>query len=130
MTLTRFSGIGVSAGNMDTIMFPETKLPDKLYFRIGEVSALADLPAYVLRFWETEFSQIKPKRTPSGQRIYTKKDVAIVLKIKHLLYNQKFTIPGARQLLKKKTEGKIDNSSNQALTEIRRELESIRELLK
>jgi DNA-binding transcriptional MerR regulator len=115
---------------MDTIMFPETKLPDKLYFRIGEVSALADLPTYVLRFWETEFSQIKPKRTPSGQRIYTKSDVAIILKIKYLLYNQKYTIPGAKQHLKAKTGGKKENSSNQVLAEIRQELESIRELLK
>jgi DNA-binding transcriptional MerR regulator len=117
-------------GNMDTIMFTETKLPDKLYFRIGEVSALADLPTYVLRFWETEFSQIKPKRTPSGQRIYTKSDVAIILKIKYLLYNQKYTIPGAKQHLKAKTGGKKENSSNQVLAEIRQELESIRELLK
>lgn len=111
-------------------MFPETKLPDKLYFRIGEVSALADLPTYVLRFWETEFSQIKPKRTPSGQRIYTKSDVAIILKIKYLLYNQKYTIPGAKQHLKAKTREKKENSSNQVLAEIRQELESIRELLK
>ncbi len=115
---------------MDTIMFPETKLPDKLYFRIGEVSALADLPTYVLRFWETEFSQIKPKRTPSGQRIYTKSDVAIILKIKYLLYNQKYTIPGAKQHLKAKNGGKKENSSNQVLAEIRQELESMRELLK
>ena len=115
---------------MDTIMFPETKLPDKLYFRIGEVSSLADLPTYVLRFWETEFSQIKPKRTPSGQRIYTKSDVTIILKIKYLLYNQKYTIPGAKQHLKEKSEEGKCNSWNQALAGIRQELESIRELLK
>ena len=111
-------------------MFPETKLPDKLYFRIGEVSSLANLPTYVLRFWETEFSQIKPKRTPSGQRVYTKSDVAIILKIKNLLYNQKYTIPGAKQHLKAKTGGKKETSSDKILTEIRQELESIRELLK
>ncbi len=111
-------------------MFPETKLPDKLYFRIGEVSALADLPTYVLRFWETEFSQIKPKRTPSGQRTYTKSDVAIILKIKYLLYNQKYTIPGAKRHLKAKTGEKKENSSDKVLSEMRQELESIRELLK
>jgi DNA-binding transcriptional MerR regulator len=115
---------------MDTIMVPEINLPDKLYFRIGEVSALADLPTYVLRFWETEFSQIKPKRTPSGQRIYTKSDVAIILKIKYLLYSQKYTIPGAKRRLKAKNGGKKENSTDKFLAEMRQELESIRELLK
>jgi DNA-binding transcriptional MerR regulator len=111
-------------------MFSETQLPDKLYFRIGEVGTLADLPTYVLRFWETEFPQIKPKRTPSGQRIYTKNDVAIILNIKHLLYNQKFTISGAKQHLKSKSGDNKKNSSNKILTEIRQELQGIRELLK
>jgi len=115
---------------MDTLMSPENKLPDKLYFRIGEVSALADLPTYVLRFWETEFPQIKPKRTPSGQRIYTQNDVTIILKIKYLLYNQKFTIPGAKRHLKVKTRETKENSSDKFLAEMRQELESIRELLK
>ncbi len=114
---------------MDTLMSPENKLPDKLYFRIGEVSALADLPTYVLRFWETEFPQIKPKRTPSGQKKKKKNDVTIILKIKYLLYNQKFTIPGAKRHLKAKT-GKKENSSEKVLAEMRQELESIRELLK
>ena len=111
-------------------MFPETQLPDKLYFRIGEVSSLADLPTYVLRFWETEFSQIRPKRSPSGQRIYTKSDVAIILKIKYLLYNQKYTIPGAKRYLKAKTGKNKERSSAKILAEMRQELESIRELLK
>ena len=112
------------------IMSSEAQLPDKLYFRIGEVSALADLPTYVLRFWETEFSQIKPKRTPTGQRIYTKKDVAIILKIKNLLYKQKFTISGAKQHLKSKSGDNKKNSSNKILAEIHQELQGIRELLK
>ncbi len=115
---------------MDTTMFPETQLPDKLYFRIGEVSSLADLPTYVLRFWETEFSQIRPKRSPSGQRIYTKSDVAIILKIKYLLYNQKYTIPGAKRHLKAKTGKNKERTSAKILAEMRQELESIRELLK
>jgi DNA-binding transcriptional MerR regulator len=116
--------------NTDTTMLPETKLPDKFYFRIGEVSAIADIPTYVLRFWETEFPQIKPKRSPSGQRIYTQNDVAVILKIKNLLYKKKFTISGARQHLKSKSGQKRENSSHKILTEIRRELEGIRELLK
>ena len=111
-------------------MFSKTQLPDKLYFRIGEVSTLADLPTYVLRFWETEFPQIKPKRTPSGQRIYTKNDVAVILKIKHLLYDKKFTISGAKQHLKSKAGDNKKFSSKKILAEIHEELQSIRELLK
>ncbi|MCD6184960.1 MAG: MerR family transcriptional regulator [Deltaproteobacteria bacterium] len=76
------------------------ELPNKFYFKVGEVSELADVPASVLRFWETEFKKIKPKRTPSGQRLYRKEDLALILKIKHLLYKKKFTIQGARQYLK------------------------------
>ena len=62
------------------------EIPDKLYFKIGEVSKLVGLPAYVLRFWETEFAKINPKRTSSGRRLYTKKDIELIIKIKHLLY--------------------------------------------
>ena len=62
------------------------ELPDKLYFRVGEVGTIVGVPAYVLRFWETEFKRINPKRTPSGQRLYRKKDVELILKIRHLLY--------------------------------------------
>jgi DNA-binding transcriptional MerR regulator len=62
------------------------ELPDKLYFKIGEVSEIAALPSHVLRFWENEFPRINPKRTPSGQRLYRKSDIEFVLKIKHLLY--------------------------------------------
>jgi len=104
-------------------------LPDKLFFKVGEVSTIAGVPAYVLRFWETEFSRIKPKRTPSGQRLYRKRDVELILQIKHLLYDKKFTIPGARQHLK--TGTKKDNSPPAAITldEIRRELESIQKIL-
>ncbi|MFH2218252.1 MAG: MerR family transcriptional regulator [Pseudomonadota bacterium] len=104
-------------------------LPDKLYFKIGEVSSIAGLPAYVLRFWESEFNRIKPKRTPSGQRLYRKKDVELILKIKHLLYEKKFTIQGARQHLTAKTTEKTKTSAEPALEEIRRELERIRDLL-
>ncbi len=104
-------------------------LPDKLFFKVGEVSTIAGVPAYVLRFWETEFSRIKPKRTPSGQRLYRKRDVELILQIKHLLYDKKFTIPGARQHLK--TGATKDNSppADITLDEIRRELEAIRKIL-
>ncbi|MFC1858542.1 MerR family transcriptional regulator [Thermodesulfobacteriota bacterium] len=109
--------------------FHQKHLPDKLYFKIGEVSALAEVPAYVLRFWETEFKKLNPKRTPTGQRLYRKSDVELILKIKHLLYEKKFTIQGARQHLISKKKPEKKKSSTTTLAEIRSELESIRELL-
>jgi DNA-binding transcriptional MerR regulator len=78
----------------------EILIPDKLYFRIGEVSRLCRLPAYVLRFWETEFPQLHPVKGSTGQRMYRRRDVETVVKIKQLLYQEGFTIPGARQHLK------------------------------
>ena len=75
-------------------------IPDKLYFRIGDVATLLDVPAYVLRFWETEFPQLKPNKGGTGQRLYRKKDVEMALRIKSLLYDEGYTIPGARQVFK------------------------------
>src|SRR5215472_4041817 len=80
-------------------------VPDKLYFRIGEVARLCRLPAYVLRFWETEFPQLKPVKSSTGQRMYRRKDVENVLRIKKLLYDEGFTIVGARQQLRTDTKG-------------------------
>lgn len=78
----------------------EPVIPDKLYFRIGDVAKLCEVPAYVLRFWETEFPQLKPNKGGTGQRLYRKKDVEMALRIKSLLYDQGYTIPGARQVFK------------------------------
>ena len=78
----------------------EVVIPDKLYFRIGEVSRLSRLPAYVLRFWETEFPQLRPTKSSTGQRMYRRRDVENVLAIKRLLYEEGFTIAGARQQLR------------------------------
>ncbi len=75
-------------------------IPDKLYFRIGDVSRLCEVPAYVLRFWESEFPQLKPNKGGTGQRLYRRRDVEMALRIKCLLYDEGYTIPGARQLLK------------------------------
>ena len=75
-------------------------VPDKLYFRIGDVARLCDVPPYVLRFWETEFPQLKPNKGGTGQRLYRRKDVETALRIKGLLYDQGYTIPGARQVIK------------------------------
>ena len=82
----------------------EIFIPDKLYFRIGEVATLCRLPAYVLRFWESEFPQLKPVKSSTGQRMYRRRDVESVLRIKQLLYDQGFTIVGARQQLRSETK--------------------------
>lgn len=75
-------------------------VPDKLYFRIGEVARLCNVPTYVLRFWQTEFPQLAPKKSSTGQRLFRRKDVEMALRIKQLLYEEGFTIAGARQQLR------------------------------
>ena len=107
------------------------EIPDKRYFRIGEVSSLTNVESYVLRFWETEFKSISPKRTSSGQRLYRKKDVELIFTIKHLLYEKKFTIQGAKQYLRseRKQDAEKDRSSSIDIDEIRTELQAIRDLL-
>ena len=114
----------------------EVFIPDKLYFRIGEVADLCRLPAYVLRFWESEFSQLKPVKSSTGQRMYRKRDVESVLRIKQLLYEQGFTISGARQQLRAenksdKTQSAIPFPSHSApdLQHIRQGLREILDML-
>ena len=110
----------------DTFVAPQ--VPDKLYFKIGEVSSLTGLPTHVLRFWEGEFSVIQPKRTTSGQRLYRQQDVLTIFRIRHLLHERKFTIEGARQHLKAlRRQSRQDGAD--PLDEIRAELEAIRDLL-
>ncbi len=94
-----------SARNADII------IPDKLYFRIGEVAHLCRLPAYVLRFWETEFPQLKPVKSSTGQRMYRKRDVESVVRIKKLLYEDGFTIVGARAQLREDTKMERNQSA-------------------
>jgi DNA-binding transcriptional MerR regulator len=77
----------------------EVAIPDKVYFRIGEVSRLAQTKPYVLRYWETEFPSLRPAKTPTGHRLYKRKDVELVFEIKRLLYEEGFTIEGARKQL-------------------------------
>lgn len=103
-------------------------IPDKLYFRIGEVSKLAKIPAYVLRFWESEFPRIRPKRTDAGQRLYSRADIELILKIKALLYEKKFTIQGARQHLSIRSRTN-EASEKQLLADLHAELRSIRDML-
>jgi DNA-binding transcriptional MerR regulator len=115
------------------------EIPDKLYFKIGEVSEILGVEPYVLRYWETEFPQLMPKKSGSGHRLFRRKDVELLLRIKHLLYEKRYTIEGARQTLQ--TEGRASKPrapkrsqqelfSNDPLPEIRRELGEILQLLK
>jgi DNA-binding transcriptional MerR regulator len=123
------------------------EIPDKLYFRIGEVSRLAGIKPYVLRFWETEFSSLGPKKSGKGHRLYRRKDVELVLEIKRLLYDKRYTIEGARKFLDsrgRESAGKTSESvtrkagrpqgdlfQNAALLEeIRKELNAILEILR
>jgi DNA-binding transcriptional MerR regulator len=124
----------------DVALQPTPEIPDKLYFKIGEVSELLGVEAYVLRYWETEFPVLSPKKSGTGHRLYRRKDVELLLRIKHLLYDKRFTIEGARQSLQ--TEAKAPKPSRPSkrvqtelfptdpLPDIRRELQEILQLLK
>jgi DNA-binding transcriptional MerR regulator len=114
------------------------EIPDKLYFKIGEVSEILGVEPYVLRYWEGEFPQLSPKKSGTGHRLYRRKDVELLLRIKHLLYEKRFTIEGARQTLRDGAATKpLEEASAQRslfppdpLPEIRRELVEILEILK
>lgn len=87
-----------------------TTIPDKLYFRIGEVAKLCQVQAYVLRFWESEFPQLKPNKSGTGQRLYRKRDVEMALQVKRLLHEEGYTIAGARHVLQ--AEGREAKKQN------------------
>jgi DNA-binding transcriptional MerR regulator len=114
------------------------EIPDKLFFRIGEVSDLVGVEAYVLRYWESEFPALTPKKSSSGQRMFRRKDVELLLRIKGLLYDQKFTIEGARKALNEPKPKRVIEPQTQTplfvtpisgIPEIRREVEEIIKLL-
>jgi DNA-binding transcriptional MerR regulator len=110
-------------------------IPDKTYFRIGEVAKLTGVKAYVLRFWETEFKMMTPPKSRSKQRMYRRRDIETILKIKHLLYDRRFTIKGARRYLldaareEREPEGRRVALPAEELLELRRELGELRRLL-
>jgi DNA-binding transcriptional MerR regulator len=106
---------------MDMSEIPE----DKKYFRIGEVSRIIGVRPYVLRYWESEFPQIRPNRADSKQRTYQKKDLEAIFEIKKLLYEEKLTIEGARRKLKEKRSKKEVSVDQRFLKEIRSELQEI-----
>jgi DNA-binding transcriptional MerR regulator len=113
------------------------RLPEKIYFKIGEVSQIVGVEPYVLRYWETEFDLLKPSKAPSKHRLYKKRDVELLLDIKRLLYTEGFTIEGARKKLKEtKKEEKdqlklplAEQKYRSALVKLRKDLESLRKLL-
>lgn len=118
----------------------DTPIPDKLYFRIGDVAKLCGVEAYVLRFWETEFPQLKPNKSGTGQRLYRRRDVELALRIKQLLYADGYTIAGARQVFAaesreaRKSPPSLKGGSGQAsaekqLHQLRAELKEILGLL-
>ena len=80
-------------------------IPDKLYYRIGEVEAITEVPAYVLRYWESEFRLLRPKKNPAGQRLYRRRDLDLVLRIKILLYEERLTLEGAKKRLVAESRG-------------------------
>ncbi|HUU14534.1 MAG TPA: MerR family transcriptional regulator [Terriglobia bacterium] len=115
---------------------PRALIPDKLYFRIGEVSEIAQTKPYVLRYWETEFPTLKPVKSRSGHRLYRRQDVETVLEIKRLLYERGFTIEGARKELGGNSKGSAEQKDlfratldTMQLKAIRRDLESILTIL-
>ena len=110
-------------------------IPEKTYFRIGEVAKLTGVKAYVLRFWETEFKMMTPPKSRSKQRMYRRRDIETILKIKHLLYDRRFTIKGARRYLldaareEREPVGRRVALPADELLELRRELGELRRLL-
>ncbi len=105
---------------------PKPLQPSRLFYRIGEVSRITGLEPHVLRYWETEFPQLRPAKGKSGQRLYKKKDLDHALEIKRLLYQEGYTISGAR----KKMNGSSEERDGTALETAKKELRELLELLK
>ena len=110
----------------------DPRIPEKQYFRIGEVAEIAQVESYVLRFWETEFPSLKPTKTNSNRRQYSRRDVEHVLRIRDLLYEEGYTIPGARRCLKNRTPGakmEVPARTQGLLTRIQKEAEDLLRLV-
>jgi DNA-binding transcriptional MerR regulator len=123
----------------------DPEIPNKLYFRIGEVAQLAGIKPYVLRFWESEFTGLGPKKSGTGHRLYRRKDVELVLEIKRLLYEKRFTIEGARKVLgakpkrsetaakpaaARRQQGELFSGTSAFCLELRKELSDLLTILK
>ena len=116
----------------------DSRFPDKLFYRIGDVSEITGIKPHILRYWEAEFSGLHPRKNRAGQRIYERRDVELVLEIKKLLYEQRYTISGAKKLLarqhkqvpKKPAAAKMPGDMTAALKMCRQELRGLLALLK
>lgn len=112
-------------------------IPDKTYFKIGEVSQITDIKPHVLRFWEAEFKLLSPNKSKGKQRVYTRRDIELVLHIKELLKNDKFTIEGAKGKIKEvlKTENSQlsmsfdEKKQRKTLQKVKKELDSLKKVL-
>ncbi len=114
----------------------KNSIPDKLYFKIGEVSQVVGVETHVLRYWESEFKEIKPYRPPSGQRLYRKSDLELLMEVKRLLYEEGFTIAGARKALAQGRREQLEigfdkakSKDKQLLAELKRELLYLQQML-
>ena len=104
-------------------------IPDKLFYKIGEVSEIADVESYVLRYWESEFPFLKPRKNKSGQRVYARKDLELVIQIKNLLYKEKYTIAGVRKRFSDNSIKK-NSVSIETIRGIKKRLKGILNILK
>ena len=113
---------------------PKGQFPDKLFYKIGEVSRLTGVESYVLRYWETEFHFLRPRKSKSGQRIYVKKDLEVILMIKELLYGERLTLEGVRRRLGESgtahVKPNIDAAPVSDLSPIERVKQRLRDILK
>ena len=113
------------------------EIPEKLYYRIGEVESLMGVPAYVLRYWESEFKLLRPKKNPAGQRLYRKRDLDLVLRIRTLLYDERLTLEGAKKRLaaeSRRKSGRLElgvkeTVYGEALKRLRERLRALRSFL-
>ena len=110
-----------------SLFMPTTQIPNRLFFRIGEVCKIVDIEPFVLRFWETEFPNLAPEKSKSGHRVYKRKDIEMVLRIKELLYERGYTIAGARKQL---SRSRPKEHRQKILHQIREELRDILTLLR
>lgn len=109
----------------------DPRIPDKEYFRIGEVAEIAQVEPYVLRFWETEFGKLRPTKTRTSQRVYSRRDVSLVLRIRDLLYEEGYTISGARRRLRLggATGAEVPARTRAVLERVRKEAEELLRLV-
>ena len=117
---------------MDHLRQGSREIPDKLYFKIGEVSQIVGVDPHVLRYWESEFTMIKPQRATSRQRLYRRVDIENLIRVRELLYDQGFTIAGARQALKEEKKTGVrtgDKTPEKLVSSLKRELLDLKKLL-